>query len=404
MSRFKVVVVLGMFLWPSPGQSQGVQPESLPASAANRPVALGSVQIYPSLSIRDVGMDSNVYNSSQVIRDDFTYTVAPRLLAEMPLGNGRVVGTGGAGFVFFRDNKDQQSINAAVTGLYDIRKGRVRPSLEVGMNRSRQRTGDIDVRALGVSRNGRAAIELGLSGITSFTAWVARDNTEFAPGQAFRGMDLADQLDRKTTTFAAGARFDLTPLTTMVVAAEYEQLRFTVSRFRDSDSLRLTPTVRFGEGAVINGQAFVGIRDFRPVQPVMAPFRGLVAGGDLQYTLLGVTKFEGRVTRDIVHSYDELQPYYLDAGGQLTVSQRVVGPVDAIVLAGRRRLQYEARLDAGVESRRETVTVYGGGFGVRVDDNMRMTFTVDREKRVSSGPALRQYERTRAFVSLEYQP
>jgi hypothetical protein len=136
----------------------------------------------------------------------------------------------------------------------------------------------------------------------------------------------------------------------------------------------------------------------------MAPFRGLVAGGDLQYTLLGVTKFEGRVNRDIVYSYDELQPYYLDAGGQLTVSQRVVGPFDAIVLAGRRRLRYEARLDAGIEGRRETVTVYGGGFGVRVDDNMRMTFTVDREKRASSGPVLRQYERTRAFVSLEYKP
>jgi hypothetical protein len=404
MSRLKVVVVLGIFLWPSPGQAQGVQPESLPTSGTNRPVSLGSVQIYPSLSIRDVGMDSNVYNSSQVIRDDFTYTVAPRVLAEMPLGNGRVVGTGGAGFVFFRDNKDQQSVNASITGLYDIRKGRVRPSLEVGMNRSRQRTGDIDVRALGVSRNGRAAIEVGLSGITSFTAWAARDNTEFAPGQAFRGIDLAAQLDRKTTAFAAGARFDLTPLTTMVVAAEYEQLRFVVSRFRDSNSLRITPTVRFGEGAVINGQASVGVRDFRPTQPVMAPFRGLVAGGDLQYTLLGVTKFEGRLTRDIVYSYDELQPYYLDAGGQLTVSQRVVGPIDAIVLGGRRQLQYEARLDAGIEGRQETVTVYGGGFGVRVDDNMRMTFTVDREKRVSSGPVLRQYERTRAFVSLEYKP
>lgn len=404
MRRPALVVILGMVVWPSPGQSQGVQPESLPASATSRPVSLGSVQIYPSLSIRDVGMDSNVYNSSQVIRDDFTYTVAPRVLAEMPLGNGRVVGTGGAGFVFFRDNKDQQSLNASVTGLYDIRKGRVRPSVELGMNRSRQRTGDIDVRALGVSRNGRAAIEVGLSGITSFTAWAARDNTEFAPGQSFRGTDLAVQLDRKTTTFAAGARFDLTPLTSMVVAAEYEQLRFKVSRFRDSDSLRLAPTVRFGEGAVINGQASIGVRDFRPVQPVMAPFRGLVGGGDLQYTLLGVTRFEGRLTRDIVYSFDELQPYYLDAGGQLTVSQRVVGPIDAIVLAGRRRLHYEARLDAGIEGRVETLTVYGGGFGVRLDDNMRMTFTVDREKRASSGPVLRQYERTRAFVSLEYQP
>ncbi len=404
MRRLETVVVVGLLLWPSLGQAQGVQSDSLPAPQAGQPVSLGSVQLYPSLSIRDVGMDSNVYNSSQVIREDFTYTLAPRVVAELPMGSGRLVGTGGAGFVFFRTNKDQQSINGAATGLYEIRTGRVRPLIEAGFNRSRQRGGDIDVRALGVSRNGRAAIEVGLSGITSFTAWASRDNTEFAPGQAFRGVDLADQLSRKATTFAVGARFDLTPLTSVVAAAELEQIRFTTARFRDSDSLRITPTVRFGEGAIINGQAFVGVRDFRPVQPVMAPFRGLVAGGDLRYTMLGVTRFEGRLTRDIVYSFDELQPYYLDAGGQLTVSQRVVGPVDAIMLAGRRSLQYQARLDLGIESRRETVTIYGGGVGVRVDNNMRMTFTIDREKRASTGPVLRQYERTRAFVALEYQP
>jgi hypothetical protein len=35
---------------------------------------------------------------------------------------------------------------------------------------------------------------------------------------------------------------------------------------------------------------------------------------------------------------------------------------------------------------------------------MRLTFTIDREKRVSTQSAQRQFERTRAFASLEYLP
>lgn len=97
------------------------------------------------------------------------------------------------------------------------------------------------MRALGVSKAGRA-IEVALSGITSFTAWAGRDSTEFAPGQTFRGVDLADELDRRTTTLATGARL------------------------------------------------------------------GLVAGGDLRYTLLGVTAFDVRVTRDVVYSFDQFKP------------------------------------------------------------------------------------------------
>lgn len=405
MSAMRFAVVLGAFvLGAGTGYAQSSQADSLPGQGIGQPLLLGTVRVYPTLWIRDVGMDSNVYNSSQVVREDFTYTVAPRVLAELPLGHARLVGTGGLGFGFFRTNKDQQSLNALATGLFEVRTGRVRPSLQVGINRSRQRTGDIDVRAKGESRTGRAGLDITLSGITSFTTWASRDNTEYDSGQSFRGVDLDEQLSRRTTTFAAGARFDVTPLTSIIAAAELEEIRFASSPFRDSNSLRITPTVQFGEGAVINGRAYLGLRDFRPVQPVMAPFRGLVAGADIQYTLAGVTRFDGRATRDLVYSFDELQPYYLDSGAQVTVSQRLVGPLDAIVLAGRRRLCYQARADLGVEGRLETVTLWGGGLGVRVDNNMRMTFTIDRENRVSNGLAVRQYERTRVFAALEYQP
>ena len=321
--------------------AQTAQSEAISPEPPGRPITLGSVQVYPSISLRDVGLDSNIYNSSVRGREDFTYTVAPGVRAELPLGDARLVGTGGLGFVFFQKSKDQESMNGAASGLFEVREGRIRPSLQGGVSRSRERRGDVDVRALSVSTNGRAGVDVGVSGITSLTTWVVREKTDYASGERFLGRDLSDQLDRETTTFAAGARFDLTPLTSVVAAAALEQVRFTVNRIRDADSWKLAPTVSFAEGAILNGQAFAGMRDFRPLTNALPPFRGLIAGGDVRFSVASVSRFELRGNRDLVYSYDELQPYYLDSGGQVTLYQRVVGPVDAIALAGRRVFRYE---------------------------------------------------------------
>ena len=58
-----------------------------------------------------------------------------------------------------------------------------------------------------------------------------------------------------------------------------------------------------------------------------------------------------------------------------------------------------------VEAERlETIRLWGGGVGVRVDDNMRLKLTIDREKRATTSTEPRAYERTRVFASLEYLP
>src|SRR5688572_3788376 len=175
--------------------AQTLQPESASPEPVGQPLTFGSLQISPSLSLRDVGLDSNVYNRNQVVREDLTYTVAPRVKAELPIGDAHLEGTGGLGFVFFRTAKDQESVNSAFTGLFEVRSGRVRPSVQAGYSRGRHRRGDVDIRALSVATNGRAAVEVGLSGITSLTAWVARENSAYASGQLFLGEDLSDQLD-----------------------------------------------------------------------------------------------------------------------------------------------------------------------------------------------------------------
>ena len=87
-----------------------------------------------------------------------------------------------------------------------------------------------------------------------------------------------------------------------MAAAELEQVRFTVNRTRDADSWKLTPTVRFSEGAILNGSVHAGLRDFRPISGAMRPYRGMIAGGDISFSVKGVTRFSLRGVRDLVYS------------------------------------------------------------------------------------------------------
>ena len=78
--------------------------------------------------------------------------------------------------------------------------------------------------------------------------------------------------------------------------------------------------------------------------------------------------------------------------------------MDLIALAGRRVFRYENLNGVTLPERIETMTNWGGGVGVRIDDNLRFSFTIDRERRISTTSPLREFERIRAFGALEYVP
>ena len=67
----------------------------------------------------------------------------------------------------------------------------------------------------------------------------------------------------------------------------------------------------------------------------MPDFSGLVANAELSYTLRGATRFTAGVSRDIYFSYEVTEPFYIQPGLTLSLTQQVSGPVGRAG-AGRR--------------------------------------------------------------------
>jgi hypothetical protein len=385
----------------------GARPAMAQAVEATRPEApilVGPLQLFPTLTLRDIGTDSNVYNG-QVQRQDFTYTVSPTLRTVLPIGESRLTTRSALDFRYFQAFKDQQSTSGSFNAQVDVGSGRVRPFGTAGLVRSHERGGyDLDRRAFSMASQAKVGARVALTPVTSLTGWVVRETTSFDRGEIVEGVSLDQQLNRASRGTATGLRFDLTPFTSITSAIEIDKIRFAHAPLRDANSFRFAPVVQFTKGAIIEGEASAGFRDFRPLDPRLAPYRGFVASLKMGFTLMNVTRVEAQAGHDVQFSYDDTQPLYLGAGGTVTVAQRVGGPFEAIVIGGRQQLRYQNLDGLSFDGRREQVTRVGAGLGVLANEHLRFTLTIDREARLSDVPIRRDYERRRIFGSVSFNP
>ena len=96
-----------VLMW-APGLTAQTGP-SPPAGGAT--LVVGPVNLYPSIVLRDIGVDSNIRNDADDPKQDFTLTAEPRLRAELPVGSTLLTGSASVGFVYYATYKSQQSIN-----------------------------------------------------------------------------------------------------------------------------------------------------------------------------------------------------------------------------------------------------------------------------------------------------
>ena len=106
---------------------------------------------------------------------------------------------------------------------------------------------------------------------------------------------------------------------------------------------------------------------------------------------------------EVLASYDNEQPYYVLTGTGGIFAQRIGGPVDVVARASTQRLEYQNRSssESFQPDRTDRVRSYGGGVGVRLGQELRLGFNVDRERRTSILPD-HEYDGLKFGTSLTY--
>ncbi|MBY0495998.1 MAG: outer membrane beta-barrel protein [Cyanobacteria bacterium] len=361
----------------------------------------GVIAVDPRFGVRNVGVDTNVFNSAVNRQRDLTFMVVPGTTLLMRTGKGLLTLDGGLELVYFNQFETERSVNSNVRGQYELRFNRLRPYVSIYSLNTRQRPGyEIDVRARHYETDLHAGTDLRVGSKSTVRVDFRNLDYSFSGDQVFNGRALNQELNRNLKAIDIGWRQRLTALTTWVVRMTRESERFEFENVRNSDSFRVNSGFELGRFALVRGNAFAGYRRLRPADGGEFPeFSGVTADVNVSYTAPTQTRLGAVVQRDIQYSYERRTPYYVQTGWTGVLTQRVVGRWDVQLSGGRDRLSYQA-IDVR-NQRRDFVGRFGGGVGYTIGDRVRAGFDVQSFYR-SSDLREREYGGIRAGFSVTY--
>ena len=403
-SSAKIVGVLAITLAASWPPSRAEAQIIAPREAAQ--IEFGSVSIYPSLRLVDVGLDENVYNDAANAKEDYTLTIASKALTVWRLGLNELMFSAGSDYVWFKENASQRSTNANYGLRFNLSASRFKPFIGAERVQTRTRPNvEIDTRARRLDHQIVAGANFNISDRTAISTNAEYTDSRYDDGEEFRGVELDDALNHTSQTYSAGVRYTVTPLTTIAVMANYTQDAFKQSHLRDSKAYSVTPVVEFAPDAAIRGTFSAGVEMFSPDDPTLADTTGLILEGALNWSIFsGWTVFDVSARRNVNYSYQDTEPMYLQTGARLLVTQRLFGPIGLQASAERQHLSYRWRRGVpptpGSEAREDTADVFGGGVQVDLGRGFIAVVGAEKARRHSIEDPRQNFSRTRLISNI----
>jgi len=364
-------------------------------------IQLGPLGLTPTISLTNIGVDTNVLNQASNPQQDFTFTFVPGVDSTLEIGRGLLTSKTGVEMTYFAQVATERSVGFDQQGRFDLRFDKAVPYATAGyVSTYRRPNAEIDARVGQTTTGYGLGTKLMLGWRTSLDLGARRETLKLED-VTFDGVNLSTALDRNSGIVNLNLNVALTPLTTFVVKNTLQQDRFIYSPERDTNSLSVVPGFEFKPSALIAGSAYVGFRDLQVRGTAGAPsVVAAVAAVNLGYTMRDSTRFEVKVNRDFDYSYETSEPYFLASGATLTVTQAVGGRWDALGRIGRENLDYQT-IDLQPSGRRDQVFTYGTGVGYHLDIDARIGFDVNYVSRLSP-IASRQYSGFQIGGSFRY--
>jgi hypothetical protein len=321
------------------------------AQESEPPVAvrhqLGPVIISPTITLRDLGVDTNVYNDdSPNPAKDFAFTLVPAFTATVGRRRATLNLRSATELVYFAEQRSERSVNEDLAATARFTLGRIVPTAEFGYLNTRERVSqEIDVRARRIEQRGAVGMEVVLT--RKIAAQVRGElwRIEFDGDDSLASRQLARELNRDTPAVSAAVRYAVTPLTAFAVTTEVSRSRFREAPIRDTDSRQMLFGVELHPRALISGSARVGYQSFQPLSAAVPDFSGLVGSANLVYRFRATTSLGFSFDRNVSYSYLPVEPYYVREGYGLLVRRQIVPQWDLTVSGERYRHDYRRLLE-----------------------------------------------------------
>jgi hypothetical protein len=380
-------------------------PEDDPRSAAS--VHVGPFHLTPSVTVQDMGFDSNVFNSPTHSQSDFTFMVIPHV--EGAAGSNRAMLTfkTATELVYFAKHSTERGLNTDLAGGGVLNFGRFMLAVRgTYLNTRRRPNEEIDARARRLEASGDASLRAALFGKVRVEAGTRTFTTRYDASAVFADTLLAETLNRTARTAYAAVQYAVTPLTVVSVGVEQAEERFARSPIRDADSSGAYAAVGLNPRARLSGGLRVGYQRLRPFAAALPEFSGIVGNVALGYRIRDSTQVAVALDRRPLYSYAPEEPYFVwEAVGASLL--RSLTSTFAIEVRGRHNWYKYRALAAAVPSpargRTDTWTNAEVALHYQVNRNLTSTVHVGRWLRQSNVTRYENFNGVRLGTTLLFR-
>jgi hypothetical protein len=406
---FRTFALLALIAIPTTLLAQGSEDSAeLDRVRSDARFRMGPLYATPMVLLKEIGVDSNVFNEAGEPKSDFTFTVAPKADIWLPVARRALLqGLIQSDLVWYQQYADERSIDPRLDLRGEFYLHRVTLFGERSYLNTRERPNyEVDSRSRHVEDGFSGGAEVAITPKFSIEAVGRQESTRYDSDEEYDGTSLQRTLNQDHSAIQLTARRRLSALTSVSVRYESVRDRFEYSPDRDSRSQAVLPGLEFKPRALISGSAYVGYREFTPEVPTaLQEFSGLVAKLGLSYTLLGATTFGVSYNRDVTYSYSETEPFFVDNSFDVSIRRALGSRFDALVSAGRHAYDYREALTAApapTEARVDVTRNYAASIGYRLPRDGRAGFGVSYWQRESTTEPSRNYDNVRIGGTVTY--
>jgi hypothetical protein len=364
--------------------SVGAQDEPSRALTGHR---VGPLLLAPSVTLQDVGLDSNVYNTVEQVAD-FTFTLKPIVGASTRWRRTAITLRSATDLVYFAQQTSERSVNQSFSGSFRSSLGRFAAIGTATYLNTRQRpTEEIDARSRRIGRTGEAGVEVSVTPKVTALLKGSGSWTEFDADAVFDGTFLAEELNRRSHAMTSSVRYAATRLTAVSMSGSITRARFDAAR-RDADARVILVGVDLHPRALISGSASFGYQHFRPLSANLPELRGAVGVAMLTVRLGTATALSVETARNVDYSYFEEQPYYIRQGYGASIRRQLATEWDVQLATSRfvhrYRRNFELEPGGDPDAGRSRLFQLGLTTGYRAGPTTRITVGLTYSNRQSS--------------------
>jgi hypothetical protein len=355
-------------------------------------IRIGPLRIIPFFGLSG-GYESNVLGTPDQEQDDWTATTTLGARWVIPFGSKIYLrGQALPQYVWYAELEQRRRLagfgQASLLGVFN------RVAVEAGGSVARGYnilSAEDPLRVLDDTRQGFANLEIEI--LRRFSVYVSGELQEtrnqleedLVPGEA----QNVKRLNREFSSARAGARYRFSPNLDLRVEVDQTQTDFVSDPSRDNESEGVTAGLTFNRPRLFLNLSG-GYRDVRPGG--MADFAAASAGTGSYYVSFQAARpveLEAYGHRTLGYGLRRGAPYYIETLNGGAVNLRIRNRFIVRGYGEYADVSYPVRLSGEEEDpagRRESITTYGGGFGVRIFREIGFTASVAQSEYRSTLP------------------